>query len=325
MTKNTDVRSDLIAKHKEAERHLEKELKKKRLPLEIRKNIETKLEELRVANEAELRIFEGGANEDEIGGTEEEIQKNDDLSEETVFEERNWSSLSKSALEDECHKRGLGRKGNKEDLVTRLTVFSVSYKAKVVKAGHPELAVKHADTMDYIPIPVPGTSGPNNKPDYRLKNKKLWKRRGAPRTLKQSDSDNVKTNSKWSRKKQADDEDSDSSDDSSSGDADSSSGDAASSSSESPKKPAALGKAVNQDDRARQKKREDIVAGILAKILTLHPHGIPFNEVTKHLTVSSTLKTNCLSRPKKCATFRRMLWDTNLSTIGSKINLSISS
>jgi len=43
---------------------------------------------------------------------------------EKMFSERNWNTLSKTQMEEECSKRGLSKKGSKEQLTTRLILFS---------------------------------------------------------------------------------------------------------------------------------------------------------------------------------------------------------
>lgn len=48
-----------------------------------------------------------------------------------VYPEGNWSSLSKKELEMEAHKRGLGRKGNREELITKLMVFHTDQRRKI--------------------------------------------------------------------------------------------------------------------------------------------------------------------------------------------------
>lgn len=47
------------------------------------------------------------------------------------FPERNWASLGKKELELEVTKRGLGKKGNREELVTKLVIFHTDQKKKV--------------------------------------------------------------------------------------------------------------------------------------------------------------------------------------------------
>lgn len=47
------------------------------------------------------------------------------------FPDHNWSSLGKKELEAEAVKRGLGKKGNREELVTKLTIFGTDQKKKI--------------------------------------------------------------------------------------------------------------------------------------------------------------------------------------------------
>lgn len=47
------------------------------------------------------------------------------------YPELNWASMSKKELEVEAHNRGLGKKGNREELITKLMVFQTDQRAKV--------------------------------------------------------------------------------------------------------------------------------------------------------------------------------------------------
>jgi len=51
-----------------------------------------------------------------------------------VFKDRHWNGLSKKELEEACAERGLGKKGSKEDLVIKLTVFQQEQATTVAAA-----------------------------------------------------------------------------------------------------------------------------------------------------------------------------------------------
>ncbi|KAH8740661.1 hypothetical protein FG386_002623 [Cryptosporidium ryanae] len=128
-------RSRLIQKHKEEIKLMEKEIKSKKGILKER--LQNKLEHILERHQKEVEEFESrhvcdskprkdgkltGDDNSEINGSHNKI---------ILFEERHWNSLSKSELESECKLRGINSKGSKEDLVTRLFVFTADQKSKL--------------------------------------------------------------------------------------------------------------------------------------------------------------------------------------------------
>ncbi|CUV07794.1 unnamed protein product [Cryptosporidium hominis] len=134
-------RSRLIQQHKEEIKSIEKEIKSKRGTL--KEQYQRQLEEAQKRHEDEMKEFES-----KYGNSEEKTKKGAKPasssfslgggekcnSEKTIlYEERQWNSLSKSELEAECKLRGLNSKGSKEDLVTRLFIFTADQKSKLSK------------------------------------------------------------------------------------------------------------------------------------------------------------------------------------------------
>mmetsp|Transcript_60487 Transcript_60487/g.136100 ORF Transcript_60487/g.136100 Transcript_60487/m.136100 type:complete len:254 (+) Transcript_60487:66-827(+) len=117
-------RSKLIQKQKQERTELEKKVKKSKGAM--KDAAQKELEELEKKQEAELAEFDAGkgvaaAAPAKSSSAEEDAAKTSaDASE---FRERHWSSLSKKELEEECALRGIGKKGSKEELVTKLTIF----------------------------------------------------------------------------------------------------------------------------------------------------------------------------------------------------------
>mmetsp|Transcript_34703 Transcript_34703/g.81021 ORF Transcript_34703/g.81021 Transcript_34703/m.81021 type:complete len:266 (-) Transcript_34703:155-952(-) len=129
-------RSKLVQRQKQERQELEKKVKK--LKGAMKEAAQKELEELEKKHEAELTEFDAGKG---VGGSEastkaaksEEAAKgssSDAAADAADFRERHWSSLSKKELEEECALRGIGKKGSKEELITKLTIF------------HQELATK---------------------------------------------------------------------------------------------------------------------------------------------------------------------------------------
>ncbi|KAH8583410.1 SAP domain [Cryptosporidium sp. chipmunk genotype I] len=139
-------RSRLIQQHKEEIKSIEKEIKSKKGTL--KEQYQRQLEEAQKRHEEEMREFESkhGNGEDKTkkgrkpsGSISSSLEAERCHSGKTVFyEERQWNSLSKSELEVECKLRGLNSKGSKEDLVTRLFIFTADQKSKISKISHDE-------------------------------------------------------------------------------------------------------------------------------------------------------------------------------------------
>lgn len=169
-------------------RAIEKELKKKKLPGKQREALEERLEKLEEEHEIALNEYdiqqglkkESAApkpvKEEKAAPTEEDVTGD--------IEERNWSSLSKKELEEECSKRGLSKKGGKEDLVSRLNLYTLSLKCKAKAAGVEATSVKPKSTAVFTAMEIPAATrgGPGSKENYRERErrKNMHKRRGAP-------------------------------------------------------------------------------------------------------------------------------------------------
>lgn len=132
-------RSRLIQQHKEEIKSIEKEIKSKKGVL--KEQYQKKLEEAQNRHEKEIKEFEskyGNEEDKKKKGSKEAVSSSsggdENISGKAVlYEERQWNSLSKSELEVECKLRGLNSKGSKEDLVTRLFIFTADQKSKLSK------------------------------------------------------------------------------------------------------------------------------------------------------------------------------------------------
>lgn len=114
-------RSKLVQKQKQQRGDAEKKVKK--LKGAMKEAAQKELEELDIAHEAELAEFD---NRKGVSGSEKTVEKSapvEDSAPKEKFRDRNWSGLSKKELEEEAVLRGLGKKGSKEDLITKLTLF----------------------------------------------------------------------------------------------------------------------------------------------------------------------------------------------------------
>ncbi|KAK6590166.1 hypothetical protein RS030_172634 [Cryptosporidium xiaoi] len=126
-------RSRLIQKHKEEIKSIEKEIKSKKGIL--KEQLQKKLSQTLERHQKDIEDFEyrhnGDSNrkKDEKAAADNNSECNGD-NKILLFEERQWNSLSKSELESECKLRGINSKGNKEDLVTRLFIFTADQKSK---------------------------------------------------------------------------------------------------------------------------------------------------------------------------------------------------
>eukprot|EP01055_Gregarina_sp_Pseudo9_P001774 Gregarina_sp_Pseudo_9__1773@NODE_2204_length_1097_cov_33_402647_g2029_i0_p1_GENE_NODE_2204_length_1097_cov_33_402647_g2029_i0NODE_2204_length_1097_cov_33_402647_g2029_i0_p1_ORF_typecomplete_len344_score107_92SAP/PF02037_27/3_5e06SbsC_C/PF18058_1/0_00025SbsC_C/PF18058_1/2_1e03Retrotrans_gag/PF03732_17/0_16Retrotrans_gag/PF03732_17/1_3e03OSTHTH/PF12872_7/0_051_NODE_2204_length_1097_cov_33_402647_g2029_i0651069 len=246
-------RSQLINEFLQESRALEKDLKKKKLPPKQKEQLEAKLDSLREEHTKRLAEFDDaqgtGKSSKHTDGTETETplaaaETPSPDGEAPVFEERSWGSLSKRELEEECQRRGLSRKGGKEDLVSRLTIFTLDQKLKQAKATDPSAPpkVEAPKTIKYETVTA---TGPSSKQDYRNKNKKLWKRRGPPkgsahRKMSSSESEG--------------------------------SGD------ETETAPEQL-----DEERQKQLKREQIIQNVIGSILKKYNKGIPVDEMPSYL------------------------------------------
>lgn len=289
-------RSQLINEHVQEVRAIEKELKKKKLPAKQRETLEQKLAEAHEQHEARLAAFDSkqgtgkargkdGADgvppppaatgtASGVGGAE--------MNEE-FLEERSWGSLSKTDLSEECRKRGLSAKGTKEDLVSRLNIFTLDLRSKAKASGMTTVSTKSADKpMPKFETVIP--VAPSQKTDYRTKNKKLWKRRGPPpaSTRKEHKSSSSESGSE----KGSDDEDSS---DQESGDSDA----AAPAAKKTDTKKADAGGDKDKDaltaEREAQLRREAVVQGILGQILKKYSKGIKMDDMPSYLEVSLRL------------------------------------
>ncbi|KAF7456400.1 SAP domain protein [Cryptosporidium felis] len=141
-------RSRLIQQHKDEIRAIEKEIKSKKGVL--KDQCKRRLEEVLKRQEGEITKFEAkyGSREgksqreskyEDLSGRKDDILgykgRDEDPGKSIVYEERQWNSLSKSELETECKLRGINSKGSKEDLVTRLFIFTADQKSKLGKGG----------------------------------------------------------------------------------------------------------------------------------------------------------------------------------------------
>lgn len=138
-------RSRLIQQHKEEIKSIEKEIKSKKGTL--KKQYQEQLEEAHKRHEEKMKEFESkyGNEEDKAkkGSKAANLSSSSggegcNLGKTVVYEERQWNSLSKSELEMECKLRGLNSKGGKEDLVTRLFIFTADQKSKLSKISRDE-------------------------------------------------------------------------------------------------------------------------------------------------------------------------------------------
>lgn len=96
----------------------------------LRDGVEEKLEETKKRHETELEELadEFGVASSSVAAVEQEKSIDEGP---YFFSERNWSSLGKKELEVEAVKRGLSKKGNREELVTKLVIFHTDQKKKV--------------------------------------------------------------------------------------------------------------------------------------------------------------------------------------------------
>eukprot|EP01057_Protomagalhaensia_wolfi_P000377 Protomagalhaensia_wolfi_Nauph_80__376@NODE_1208_length_1658_cov_22_457072_g928_i0_p1_GENE_NODE_1208_length_1658_cov_22_457072_g928_i0NODE_1208_length_1658_cov_22_457072_g928_i0_p1_ORF_typecomplete_len322_score67_21SAP/PF02037_27/0_00013SAP/PF02037_27/7_3e03Efg1/PF10153_9/0_007Efg1/PF10153_9/5_3e03LETM1/PF07766_13/0_019OSTHTH/PF12872_7/0_026Chorion_2/PF03964_15/0_023Chorion_2/PF03964_15/2_5e03DUF755/PF05501_11/3_1e03DUF755/PF05501_11/0_031DUF755/PF05501_11/50TEX12/PF15219_6/4_9_NODE_1208_length_1 len=247
-------RSQLINEYLQEARAIEKDLKKKKLPAKQKETLEAKLDTLREEHEQRLAEFDEaqGITSAKAAKLTDADKAKTSATDPAVFEERSWGSLSKRELEEECIRRGLTRKGAKEDLVSRLTIFTLDHKAQKARSGEP-------DDVPLIPAKAPIKyetvipQGPTTKPDYRNKNKKLWKRRGPPTKSKRTSSSS------------------------------SSGSDSEAESSDAAPEAAPQGEDPENEERQKQLKREAIIQNVLGSILKKYTKGIPIQEMPEYL------------------------------------------
>lgn len=97
----------------------------------LRDTLEEKIEETKTRHQKEL-IELATKYGSEKGSKKDKTSEEGPLAQQGYyFPERNWSSLGKKELEIEVVKRGLGKKGNREELVTKLMIFQTDQKKKV--------------------------------------------------------------------------------------------------------------------------------------------------------------------------------------------------
>lgn len=130
----------MIQRQKSERQELEKKLKK--LKGAMREATQSELDGLEAKHQAELAEFDLKVGTDKAtpeGKKESKESKKDGKKESKKEPEapkpkksnkelpeirnRQWSGLSKKELEEECVLRGIGKKGGKEDLITKLTIY----------------------------------------------------------------------------------------------------------------------------------------------------------------------------------------------------------
>ena len=143
-------RSRLVQRQKKEMADLEKELRKRKGAM--REAIEEKIEETEKLHADELIQFDKskGIEHAEKSKPSAEVV----AASQAARQQRNWSSLAKAELEEECLDRGLSKKGSKEELITRLmTSFSaVATEAKderSPKAKSPRSPNRNDDSDSY--------------------------------------------------------------------------------------------------------------------------------------------------------------------------------
>ncbi|KAH7649850.1 hypothetical protein FG379_001694 [Cryptosporidium bovis] len=192
-------RSRLIQKHKEEIKSIEKEIKSKKGIL--KEQLQKKLSQTLERHQKDIEEFECRHNgdskpkKDEKAAADNNSESNGD-NKIFLFEERQWNSLSKSELESECKLRGINSKGNKEDLVTRLFIFTADQKSKLnslsedskknaicnsVKNNELNVFIKAACTEEINKTTPPeinfSEAGGTGKKKFRNQNKKIDHRR----------------------------------------------------------------------------------------------------------------------------------------------------
>jgi hypothetical protein len=127
-------RSKFIQKQKQEKQELEKKIKK--LKGAMKEAAQKELDEMEEKHEADLAAFDkdkgtggGGASSSTAKPKEEESK-----AAAGDFRERNWSGLSKKELEECCTERGIGKKGSKEELISKLTIFHQDLKRSAARA-----------------------------------------------------------------------------------------------------------------------------------------------------------------------------------------------
>mmetsp|Transcript_21398 Transcript_21398/g.47420 ORF Transcript_21398/g.47420 Transcript_21398/m.47420 type:complete len:283 (-) Transcript_21398:72-920(-) len=150
-------RSKLVQRQNKQRQEMEKKVKK--LKGAMKDAAQRELEELESQLEAELAAFNKGGSKGEADSAKaaskaaaEESKKDSAADMSKNFKQRNWNGLSKKELEEECVERGLGKKGSKEDLITKLVLF------------HQDLASKRAQE-------APAESSDSRRPESGAKAK----------------------------------------------------------------------------------------------------------------------------------------------------------
>eukprot|EP01067_Filipodium_phascolosomae_P008174 Filipodium_phascolosomae@DN6884_c0_g1_i1.p1 len=115
-------RSRLVSKHVQIVRELEKDVKKKKGGL--KEAAQAKLEAAFLENEEELAAFDAQAKVSSSAADRTDRHQN--ASGTSAFRNQNWEGLSKKELIEACTERGLGKKGTKEDMVSKLIAFHQS-------------------------------------------------------------------------------------------------------------------------------------------------------------------------------------------------------
>lgn len=141
-------RSKLLNRQKKERTELEKDVKKKKGAL--KEAAQAKLDELDEQHAAELKEFDSSHKTGGGGGggyasskppeapaPPEEKPASSSKKGDSSIRERNWSGLSKKELEEECTKRGIGKKGSKEELVVKLTCYHVQTKSSEASEAPP--------------------------------------------------------------------------------------------------------------------------------------------------------------------------------------------
>eukprot|EP00026_Physarum_polycephalum_P002071 Phypoly_transcript_02075.p2 GENE.Phypoly_transcript_02075~~Phypoly_transcript_02075.p2 ORF type:complete len:302 (-),score=108.83 Phypoly_transcript_02075:2012-2917(-) len=113
-------RKKLINKQQNELKAMEKDVKKKKGFL--KEEAQKKMEELQAKFEKDLADFDAEHGTSEASAKESAKEK--DKAPLKVFESQDFATMSRSELDEECTLRGISKKGSKEQLVTRLVIFT---------------------------------------------------------------------------------------------------------------------------------------------------------------------------------------------------------
>eukprot|EP00927_Polykrikos_kofoidii_P074352 TRINITY_DN70332_c0_g1_i1.p1 TRINITY_DN70332_c0_g1~~TRINITY_DN70332_c0_g1_i1.p1 ORF type:complete len:271 (+),score=80.74 TRINITY_DN70332_c0_g1_i1:87-899(+) len=144
-------RSKLLNRQKSEMQELVK--KGKKLKGAMKDANQTAIDELEKKQEAELKEFDGTSAKGGGGYAGKEAPPADKPSSSSVAKAdfgkaRNWGAYSKKELEEFCSERSISKKGNKEELVMRLTLFHQDLETNKVQAGGDEDAEASSAAAD---------------------------------------------------------------------------------------------------------------------------------------------------------------------------------